>query len=381
MCTNPFFRLADACYYAFRMSKIWKKRIRNGALFLNYYDYKYVTDVYNVPADKFQKIPCGKCQECRIENTKQWASRAVLEGKYYSRKSFITLTYDDEHLPVDYVKNPMCDEVYESHPIVYRDFQLFAKRLRFKLSKLGIKIRIFGGSEYGDLGGRPHFHAIIYGYDFPDKIPFFWEKNGRKFKRYTVGATPYFISDELAELWGKGYVLVAAVTPRSCRYVASYQVKQSAPKGAFQKAKYYNKWSDLECSKVTQKQLVDLGAVPAPKLITPRRPGLARRWYDEHYVDIYAEDRVDYGDVPSRGLARHIKYFDNLYKLCAELRCPSLSPTGPIRRRRLERLSLLKMVRKLSLPPAKRADNETPEDWNKRAYALNQRLCMRSKPV
>jgi hypothetical protein len=47
-------------------------------------------------------------------------------------------------------------------------FQKFMKRLRDRIKPL--KIRFFHCGEYGDLTRRPHYHALIFGYDFPDGI-------------------------------------------------------------------------------------------------------------------------------------------------------------------------------------------------------------------
>ena len=40
------------------------------------------------------------------------------------------------------------------------------KRLR---KKYGSKIRFFQCGEYGELYGRPHYHACLLNFDFPDK--------------------------------------------------------------------------------------------------------------------------------------------------------------------------------------------------------------------
>ena len=61
--------------------------------------------------------------------------------------SFVTLTYDDAHIPVD-------------HQLSKRDAQLFIKRLRYYLGKR--KIRYYLCGEYGERFGRPHYHAILF---------------------------------------------------------------------------------------------------------------------------------------------------------------------------------------------------------------------------
>lgn len=108
-----------------------------------------------------------------MNNTSQWTVRCLYELSEWINKgcSFITLTYDNEHLPSD----------LGLHPEHLRDFW---KRLRENLyreygERYKIKYRACG--EYGDTEqkyitfidgvpqgkplGRPHYHAIVYGLD------------------------------------------------------------------------------------------------------------------------------------------------------------------------------------------------------------------------
>lgn len=65
-------------------------------------------------------LPCGQCVGCRLERSRQWAVRCMHEASLYDQNAFVTLTYDQDHLP-------------ESGSLRYRDFQLFCKRARDKL--------------------------------------------------------------------------------------------------------------------------------------------------------------------------------------------------------------------------------------------------------
>lgn len=89
-----------------------------------------------------QTVPCGSCIGCRINKTSQWTFRLLLEQKNWDKASFITLTYDDDHLPSDASLHP-------------EDLTLFWKRLRKNLD--GRKIKYFACGEYGDATQRPHY--------------------------------------------------------------------------------------------------------------------------------------------------------------------------------------------------------------------------------
>ena len=66
-------------------------------------------------------IPCGRCMECRLEYSRQWANRQMLEAATSDNNWFLTLTYDDEHLP----KNS------QGYPtLVKNDVKKFMKDLR-----------------------------------------------------------------------------------------------------------------------------------------------------------------------------------------------------------------------------------------------------------
>ena len=49
----------------------------------------------------FVKIPCGQCVGCRLEYSRQWAIRCVLESKLHPPMScwFLTFPYADHNKP------------------------------------------------------------------------------------------------------------------------------------------------------------------------------------------------------------------------------------------------------------------------------------------
>jgi len=146
------------------------------------------------------RLPCGKCVGCRLERSRQWAVRCMHEAQLHDRNCFITLTYDEAHVPAGF-------------SLRYRDFQLFMKKLR---KFAGHPVRFFMCGEYGGEHSRPHFHACLFGFDFPDKV---------QFKRVGGGAVIYR-SSVLERLWLQGFSTIGAVTFESAAYVARYVMKK-----------------------------------------------------------------------------------------------------------------------------------------------------------
>lgn len=90
-------------------------------------------------------VPCGKCAFCLKKAIDAWCLRLRHELEVSSSAFFLTLTYNDEHIPPD-------------GNLSKRDLQLFIKRLR----KRNPGVRYFAVGEYGSEGSRPHYHAVIF---------------------------------------------------------------------------------------------------------------------------------------------------------------------------------------------------------------------------
>lgn len=186
-------------------------------------------------------VPCGQCIGCRLERSRQWALRCLNEASLYDNNCFITLTYDEDHLPKD-------GSLHKEH------FQKFMKRLRkmFPRTK-GDSIRYFHCGEYGEQLGRPHYHACIFNFDFNDKK--LWKiNNGER----------YYTSDTLSKLWPDGYSIIGNVTFESAAYVARYIMKKVT--GDVSESHYDGK---------------------TPEYTTmSRRPGIGKQWFDKYADDI-----------------------------------------------------------------------------------------------
>lgn len=199
-------------------------------------------------------LPCGQCVGCRLERSRQWAMRLVHEKRLHNRSAFVTLTYDNEHLP-------------PGGTLVKRDFQLFMKRLRFAHSDE--RVRFFACGEYGDRNARPHYHAIVFGYEFPDKR--YFSQNGRGDK--------YFVSDELRELWPAGHNLIGEVNWDTCAYVARYIVKKVTGKPA------EDHYSVIDGNGEVFDRLPEF-------TLMSRRPGIGTGYYEKYGDAVRAHDSV-----------------------------------------------------------------------------------------
>ena len=99
----------------------------------------------------YLQVPCNKCIVCKNKKIREWNARMMCETQLYDTPPmFVTLTYNDDHLPLLGIEK--------------RDIQLFLKRLRERLEYLGYtnKIRYVFCGEYGSKTQRPHYHGLIW---------------------------------------------------------------------------------------------------------------------------------------------------------------------------------------------------------------------------
>lgn len=156
-------------------------------------------------------LPCGKCLECKETKRLDWSRRIILESMLHVDSCFITLTYDDKHLPIGGVASKS-------------DVQRFLKRLRHAPRDYRVPssdFRYFIVSEYGKKKGRPHYHGILFGVDIchPSWL--------RRVAAVRDDMRPIYTSEVLARVWSNGFVSVDSVTPASVGYVCKYISKDS----------------------------------------------------------------------------------------------------------------------------------------------------------
>lgn len=249
--------------------------------------YYNVTDLGVSPFAKaytdFVDIPCGRCIGCRLSHSKQWADRAVLELQYHKYNYFLTLTYDDDHIPENEFVFPDTGEIGSSLTLKKEDLQKFWKRLRKELDKKDEKIRYLACGEYGDNTLRPHYHAIVFGLNIPDL----------DFYSTTSNGDYLYTSKWLNDIWKNGQVWIGQASWESIAYVSRYVTKKLY--GA--EADYYSTFN----------------LVPE-FLVCSRKPGIGRAYYEDHKNDLFEKSRYYFPVANGVGSAVPSRYFSNLFE-------------------------------------------------------------------
>ncbi|AZL82710.1 replication initiator protein [Apis mellifera associated microvirus 37] len=154
-------------------------------------------------------LPCGVCRPCRLNRRRDWVTRLSLESKAHDENLWITLTYQNQFLPIDRQRKDGLRFGSEEYPTLWRpDYQNFFKRLRNYGLPSDFKYFLVG--EYGTKFHRPHYHACLFGigHDYRDKVLEAWSVPS------SSGRLPI------------GHVYFGDVEPHSIQYTAGYTVKK-----------------------------------------------------------------------------------------------------------------------------------------------------------
>lgn len=161
--------------------------------------------------DRPMVVPCGQCSGCRYEQARQWAVRCVHEGQLHDANCFITLTFNAGAM------------VRRGHTsVAVRDLQSFWKRLRKRLEP--VRIKYLCSSEYGDDNGRPHYHAVVFGWYPADAVYWMTSKSGERLYRSATLEKAWTCPDTGLSY---GFSSVGALTFQSAQYVAKYVMKKA----------------------------------------------------------------------------------------------------------------------------------------------------------
>jgi hypothetical protein len=210
-------------------------------------------------------IPCGQCIGCRLDQSLNWAVRCEHESLYHEECYFLTLTFNDDHLPDD---------------LSLRSWHLqdFWKRVRYDLDMEfafhdGVfadmeeppRIKYYACGEYGDLNFRPHYHACVFGLPLLKLGGLDYHSSSGKFSLYR--------SPWLEKHWPWGFVSVADFSFETAGYCARYCTKK-----LFKKPDEY----------------AEVGILPERSWISN---GLGKSWYQQFAVETWRDDMI----VNSRG--------------------------------------------------------------------------------
>lgn len=143
--------------------------------------------------------------------------------------------------------------------------------------------------EYGENLGRPHYHYLVFGYDFTDKVFHKTSRSGEKL----------YTSPTLNSLWPHGKAWIGQVTYESCAYVASYVMKKLS--GPLAEEHYLrvdeagnNYWLKPEFNQMS------------------RRPAIAQKWWEQFHQDVITDDVVV---KLGGGKMKPPRYYDKLLEL------------------------------------------------------------------
>lgn len=159
--------------------------------------------------EAYARVACGQCLGCLLRRSRDWAVRCTHHSRTCLSDScwFITLTFDDHHLP--------------RHPVTGRptfiedDLSATVKRLRTNSGVTGIKY--FGCREYGDRSLRPHYHLCLFGLPLTDL---------KHYKRSRDGFD-MFNSELISSAWQhRGHAVVAPSSFNTVAYTARYTTKK-----------------------------------------------------------------------------------------------------------------------------------------------------------
>lgn len=180
----------------------------------------------NSPASRkgIREFGCGVCPECLRKKSNYWSLKCTAQSKTMCGM-MITLTYDQ------YVRDSNGNIVGERLPddmsVHKRDVQLFVKRLRKYIDYYGHgeKIKYLISAEYGKRTHRPHYHAIIFGYQFADIVPYKKSKRGNMIYK----------SATLNKIWKNGICTVDSININGAvaRYCTKYCMKDAGADDTF----------------------------------------------------------------------------------------------------------------------------------------------------
>lgn len=236
--------------------------------------------IYNKYINDFMYVGCGKCEACLNRRTVEWIARLKQERKCWKYALFITLTYDNENLPLlSKISNSVYCDLSHSHTAVgcdsplldvsdfFLDQETYEKEISFLRSQLSIpylskydcqcfikrcrknlrtylknnwnylkselnekdyKIRYFLCGEYGSTTFRPHYHCLFF--FSSEKVASCIQEIVSKSWKFGLVDTSYVSEDNSAYV--AGYLNCLANLPKfysECQSLRPFQLCSKCP--------------------------------------------------------------------------------------------------------------------------------------------------------
>ena len=219
---------------------------------------------------------CKKCWACRLNYSIEWAARIIHEcEKTPGMNYFVTLTYDNDHVPVldrleykdqDGNKQVRYNDGTFRPSLNKDDARKFINSLRKYLSRTynhtGLKFYMCG--EYGGQTSRPHFHYILM--NCPLNPTKFYDNH------IDENGKDHWKQKEIEAQWKKGMIDVALVEFGDAAYVARYGTKLFLKGG-------------------TEEDYAKLGIVKEFTRCS-RNPGIGLDFVRRHELDLLLTDEI-----------------------------------------------------------------------------------------
>jgi len=207
-------------------------------------------------------LPCGVCEGCLSQRSMLRGIQIACELKTTIGDSyFLTLTYDDDHIPENY-------SLYKPH------ITNTIKAIRNNQRKINYphKFRYEQCGEYGGETSRPHHHMAAFNLELTDLV--LYSDNGGKYSSYT--------SEQMQKYWPYGQVVIIPLHLANCLYIAQHSDKKIA-----------NTTPNHEL-RILDPETGEIITDRVPEYSTrSSKPAIGAEWYRQYgHTDLYNTDSI-----------------------------------------------------------------------------------------
>lgn len=170
---------------------------------INVREWKENNDGTHSKTNRYHYVPCGKCVACLSRKRNEFTYRLQQEEAYANYSYFLTLTYDQNNVPIKLQDDKPYFVFNKKH------VQDFLKRFRYYIAELNkeVKCSYFCISEYGGHTHRPHYHMLLF------------VKNDKFHKYRNV------IERILDSQWKYGFTVIKPTNQANIHYCTKYCIK------------------------------------------------------------------------------------------------------------------------------------------------------------